>query len=280
MGFEHFAGKKVLITGGLGFIGSNLAIKLVELGADVTLVDSLIPTYGGNLWNVEPVKDNVRINISDVRDPYAMKYLISGQHYLFNLAGQTSHVDSMENPETDLAINAQAQLQILEACRHHNPDIRVVFASTRQVYGRPLQIQVKENHPLFPVDLNGVHKLAGEHYHRLYNNIYGIRSVILRLTNTYGPRMRRTDGQTFSGNLDLASLESQTLSRFLAMGLNCVITNIDDLPTAMFAAKQICAGGEVLISAPITVFLKESAHGFSKACTRGTLKYGPFPKKA
>ncbi|MBP8858253.1 MAG: NAD-dependent epimerase/dehydratase family protein, partial [Anaerolineaceae bacterium] len=155
---DIFSGKKVLITGGLGFIGSNLAIKLVELGADVTLVDSLIPTYGGNLWNVEPIKDKVRINISDVRDPYAMKYLISGQHYLFNLAGQTSHIDSMENPETDLAINTQAQLQIVEACRHHNPDVKVVFASTRQVYGRPVQIPVKEDHLLSPVDLNGVHK--------------------------------------------------------------------------------------------------------------------------
>lgn len=195
-----FDRKKVLITGGLGFIGSNLAIRLVELGADVTLVDSLIPTYGGNLWNVEPIKTRVRINISDVRDPFAMKYLISGQDYLFNLAGQTSHVDSMENPETDLAINVQAQLQILEACRQHNPDVKVVFASTRQVYGRPLRIPVGEDHPLTPVDINGVHKLAAEHYHRLYNNIYGVRSVILRLTNTYGPRMRVVDArQTFLG---------------------------------------------------------------------------------
>jgi len=162
MGFNDFSNKKVLITGGLGFIGSNLAIKLVALGADVTLIDSLIPTYGGNVWNVEPIKDKVRINISDVRDPYAIKHLISGQHFLFNLAGQTSHVDSMENPQTDLAINAQAQLHILEACRHHNPDIKVVFASTRQIYGRPIAIPVNEDHPLDPVDINGIHKLAAD----------------------------------------------------------------------------------------------------------------------
>ncbi|MEL7637903.1 MAG: NAD-dependent epimerase/dehydratase family protein, partial [Anaerolineaceae bacterium] len=200
MDTNGFEGKRVLITGGLGFIGSNLAIKLVELGAIVTLVDSLIPTYGGNLWNVEPIKDKVRINISDVRDPFAMKYLVSGQDFLFNLAGQTSHIDSMQDPATDLAINVQAQLHILEACRHHNPEVKIVFASTRQVYGRPQQIPVKEDHPLSPVDINGVHKLAAEQYHRLFNNIYGVRAVILRLTNTYGPRMRVVDArQTFLG---------------------------------------------------------------------------------
>ena len=205
MGFEN---KKVLITGGLGFIGSNLAIRLVELGADITLVDSLIPTYGGNLWNVEPIKDKVRINISDVRDIHSMKYLVAGMDYLFNLAGQTSHVDSMENPETDLAINTQAQLQILQACRLHNPQVRVVFASTRQVYGVPERIPVDETHPLKPVDLNGVHKLAAEQYHRLFNDIYGVRSVILRLTNTYGPRMRVVDaalqGRLAEGLVDAA----------------------------------------------------------------------------
>ena len=277
---NNFAGKKVLITGGLGFIGSNLAIKLVELGADVTLVDSLIPTYGGNLWNVEPVKDKVRINISDVRDPYAMKYLISGQHYLFNLAGQTSHVDSMENPETDLAINAQAQLQILEACRHHNPDIRVVFASTRQVYGRPLQIPVKENHPLFPVDLNGVHKLAGEHYHRLYNNIYGIRSVILRLTNTYGPRMRVVDArQTFLGIWIRRSLEGQPIQIFGDGSQLRDYNYIDDVVTAMLlAANTDMCCGEVLNLGSNEVFsLTETARIFLKLVPEGTLKYVPFP---
>jgi len=147
MVYQSFEGKRVLITGGLGFIGSNLAIELVQLGADVTLVDSLIPTYGGNLWNVEPIKNKVRVNISDVRDPFSMKYLVAGKDYLFNLAGQTSHIDSMEDPATDLAINVQAQLQILEACRRYNPEVKIVFASTRQVYGRPQHIPVNEEHP-------------------------------------------------------------------------------------------------------------------------------------
>ncbi len=200
MNISTFNNKKVLITGGLGFIGSNLAIQLIEAGAKVTLVDSLIPTYGGNLFNIEPVKYRARINISDVRDPHAMKHLVAGQDYLFNLAGQTSHLDSMEAPETDLNINVLAQLHILEACRHHNPDVRLVFASTRQIYGKPLQIPVDESHPLNPVDVNGINKLAGEQYHRLYYDVYGIRSSILRLTNTYGPRMRIKDArQTFLG---------------------------------------------------------------------------------
>ncbi len=200
MNISTFNNKKVLITGGLGFIGSNLAIQLIEAGAKVTLVDSLIPTYGGNLFNIEPVKYRARVNISDVRDPHAMKYLVAGQDYLFNLAGQTSHLDSMEAPETDLNINVLAQLHILEACRHHNPDLRLVFASTRQIYGKPLQIPVDESHPLNPVDVNGINKLAGEQYHRLYYDVYGIRSSILRLTNTYGPRMRIKDArQTFLG---------------------------------------------------------------------------------
>lgn len=195
-----FSGKKVLITGGLGFIGSNLAEALVRQGAEVTLVDSLIPEYGGNPFNIEGIRDRVRVNVSDVRDPYAMAYLVQGQDVLFNLAGQTSHLDSMTDPQTDLAINAAAQLSILEACRKANPGIKIVFASTRQLYGRPDYLPVDEQHPVRPVDVNGINKLAGEWYHLLYNNVYGIRACALRLTNTYGPRMRVKDArQTFLG---------------------------------------------------------------------------------
>lgn len=193
-------GKKVLITGGLGFIGSNLARRLVELGANVTLVDSLIPEYGGNLFNIAGIEDQVRVNISDVRDPHSMRYLVQDQDYLFNLAGQTSHMDSMADPFTDMEINCHAQLSILEACRHYNPGIKIVFASTRQIYGKPDYLPVDEKHPLRPVDVNGINKMAGEWYHILYNNVYGIRACALRLTNTYGPCMRVKDArQTFLG---------------------------------------------------------------------------------
>jgi UDP-glucose 4-epimerase len=197
---DTFAKRRVLITGGLGFIGSNLARRLVEMGAQITLVDSLIPEYGGNLFNIAGLEGAVRINISDVRDEHSMAYLVQGQDYLFNLAGQTSHLDSMQDPYTDLEINCRAQLSILEACRKHNPAIKIVFASTRQIYGRPDTLPVDEKHLLRPVDVNGINKMAGEWYHILYNNVYGLRASALRLTNTYGPRMRVKDArQTFLG---------------------------------------------------------------------------------
>lgn len=198
--FQDFSGKEILVTGGVGFIGSSLARRLVDLGAKVTLADSLIPLYGGNLFNIEDIRERVTLNITDVRDPFAMAYLVQGKDYLFNLAGQTSHLDSMTNPQADLDINAAAQLSILEACRQHNASIKIVFASTRQLYGKPEYLPVDEAHPIRPVDVNGINKLAGEWYHLLYNNVYGIRTCALRLTNTYGPGMRVKDArQTFLG---------------------------------------------------------------------------------
>ena len=197
---SHFAGSKALITGGIGFIGSHLGQRLADLGADVTLIDSLIPEYGGNLFNIESFRDRVRVNVSDVRDTYSMRHLVQGQDYLFNLAGQTSHLDSMRNPEPDLEINCRAQLSILEACRACNPKIKIVFASTRQIYGRPERLPVPETHALNPVDVNGINKMAGEKYHLLYSDVHGISSAVLRLTNTIGPRMRIKDArQTFVG---------------------------------------------------------------------------------
>ncbi len=198
--YDSYAGANVLITGGLGFIGSTLAIRLVGLGAKVIIVDSLIPEFGGNLFNIENIKDSIRLNISDVRDSQSMKYLVRGMDHLFNLAGQTSHMDSMSDPFTDLEINCRSQLAILEVCRNHNQGIKIVFASTRQIYGKPDYVPVDENHPIRPVDVNGINKMAGEWYHILYNNVYNIRSCALRLTNTYGPRMRVKDArQTFLG---------------------------------------------------------------------------------
>lgn len=196
-----YSGRRILVTGGLGFIGSNLVGALAHLGAEITVVDSLIPEYGGNLRNLEGLSTGrVRVDMSDVRSRNSLPHLVRGQDVLFNLAGQTSHMDSMSDPETDLDINARAQLSILEACRHNNPDIRIVFASTRQIYGRPQYLPVDENHPLAPVDVNGINKLAGEGYHLLYSDVYGIRSTVLRLTNTIGPRMRVKDSrQTFVG---------------------------------------------------------------------------------
>jgi UDP-glucose 4-epimerase len=195
-----FAGARVLVTGGLGFIGSSLARRLVQAGAEVVVVDSLIPEFGGNLANVEDIRDAIQVNISDVRDAHSLKWLVRGQDFLFNLAGQTSHLDSMVDPFTDLEINCRAQLSLLEVVRHVNPSLRLVFASTRQIYGKPDYLPVDERHPIRPVDVNGINKAAGEWYHILYNKVYGIRSCALRLTNTYGPGMRIKDArQTFVG---------------------------------------------------------------------------------
>lgn len=186
---ETYRNRHVLITGGLGFIGSNLAHALVELGARVTLVDSMLDDYGGNFFNIVDIQDKVKVNIADVRDESSMRYLVRGQDFMFNLAGQVSHIDSMTDPYTDLEINCRSQLSILEACRKFNPDIKIVFAGTRQQYGRADYLPVDEKHLMHPVDVNGINKMAGEHYHILYNNVYGIRACSLRLTNTYGPRL-------------------------------------------------------------------------------------------
>ncbi|MBM3865824.1 MAG: NAD-dependent epimerase/dehydratase family protein [Verrucomicrobia bacterium] len=195
-----YAGRRVLITGGLGFIGSNLARALAGLGARVSIVDSLVPEYGGNRRNLAGIASRVRVHLADVRDWPRLPDLIRGQDFLFNLAGQTSHMDSMTDPQTDLDINCRAQLAILEACRQHNPGIRIVFASTRQIYGRPDYLPVDEGHPPWPVDVNGINKLAGESFHLLYSRVHGIASTALRLTNTIGPRMRVRDArQTFVG---------------------------------------------------------------------------------
>lgn len=240
-----FRDRRVVITGGLGFIGSNLARRLVGLGARVTLVDSLIPEYGGNLHNIAGIRRRVAVNLSDVRNTHALPHLLKAQDFLFNLAGQTSHMDSMADPATDLEINCRSQLSILEVCRKHNPGIRIVFASTRQIYGRPRYLPVDERHPLQPVDVNGINKLAGEQYHLLYSEVHGIRSSVLRLTNTIGPRMRVKDArQTFVGVWIRHALRDETFEVWGGEQLRD-FTYVDDAVEAFLlaAARPEAVGG-------------------------------------
>ena len=240
----------------MGFLGSNLALRLVEYGARVTLLDSLVPEYGGNLFNIAGFEDRLRVNISDVRDQHSMRYLVQDQDYLFNLAGQTSHMDSMEDPYTDLEINCRAQISILEACRKHNPGIKVVFASTRQIYGKPDTLPVNEDHLLRPVDVNGINKMAGEWYHILYHNVFGVRACALRLTNTYGPRMRIKDArQTFLGIWIRLLLERKPFEVWEGGQLRD-FTYVDDAVDALLLAaagdeahgRSLNLGGDCVVS--------------------------------
>lgn len=270
----------VLITGGLGFIGSNLARALVKQGANVTLVDSLIPQYGGNKFNINDIQDKVTVNVCDVRDPFAMGYLIKDKDYLFNLAGQTSHMDSMSDPQTDLDINANAQLSILEVCRKENPDIKIVFASTRQLYGKPDYLPVDEKHPIRPVDVNGINKLAGEWYHLLYNNVYGIRACALRLTNTYGPGMRVKDArQTFLGIWVRLLIEGKPFKVF-GDGLQLRDFNyVDDCVEALLlsGASDVANGKVYNLGSTEVIGLKDLADMMINLGFGGNFELIPFP---
>ncbi len=279
---EHsaFSGSRALVTGGLGFIGSNLALRLVELGVEVTVVDSLIPEYGGNPYNLAGLAGGVSINITDVRDEHAMKYLVQRQDYLFNLAGQTSHLDSMTDPFPDLEINARAQLSILESCRRFNPSIRIVFASTRQLYGKPRYTPVDENHPLDPVDVNGINKLAGEQYHLLYHRVHGVRASVLRLTNTYGPRMRVKDArQTFLGIWLRRLLEGQPIAVFGDGQQIRDFNYVDDAVEALLlAASRDEAYGEVFnLGASDPASLETVARLLVQLSGTGRYELVPFP---
>jgi dTDP-glucose 4,6-dehydratase/UDP-glucose 4-epimerase len=277
----YYTNKRILITGGLGFIGSNLARSLAVQGANVTLVDSLIPQYGGNTFNIDDIQNKVVVNVCDVRDTFAMAHLIQGKDYLFNLAGQTSHLDSMTDPHTDLDINAAAQLSILEVCRKENPDIKIVFASTRQLYGKPDYFPVDEKHPIRPADVNGINKLAGEWYHLLYNNVYGIRACALRLTNTYGPGMRVKDArQTFLGIWIRSLLEGKPIKVFGDGKQLRDFNFVDDCVEALLlAGENNNANGKVYnLGSSEIISLSDLAELMVNLGVSGNYELGPFPK--
>jgi UDP-glucose 4-epimerase len=274
-----YQGRKVLITGGAGFIGSNLARRLVDLGAFVTVVDSLIPEYGGNLFNLDGYQDRLQMNIADVRDQYSMNYLVRDQNYLFNLAGQVSHTDSMQNPYIDLEINVRAQISILEACRKYNSSIRILFASTRQIYGKPISLPADENHPIDPVDVNGINKTAAEKYHLLYGKLYGIPVSVLRLTNVYGPRMRVVDArQTFIGLWLRQILEGQVIRVFGDGQQLRDLNYVDDVVDAMLMSSGLPAAiGEIYNLGGSPVSLLDLARQVVDVHGSGSYELVPFP---
>jgi UDP-glucose 4-epimerase len=234
---DAFHGRNVLVTGGLGFLGSNLAIELVRHGAHVTLLDSLIPQFGGNVFNIEPVRKRVAVNISDMRDANSLDILVRDQDYIFNLAGQVSHGDSMRDPQLDLGVNCVSTMNLVEACRRHNPTARILYTSTRQVYGRPQKLPVTEEHPTVPIDVNGINKLAAEYYHLLYHSTYGIRSTVLRLTNTFGPRQQiRGNRQGFATIFLRLALRGETISLYGGGQQIRDFNYVDDVVKAMLLA--------------------------------------------
>jgi UDP-glucose 4-epimerase len=282
---DFYRGRRVMITGGLGFIGSNLARQLVELGADVLLMDSLIPDSGANFFNIDGVADRVRVNIADVRQESTMNHLVRDREVIFNLAGQVSHIDSMRDPYTDLEINCRSQLSILEACRKFNPDVKVVFAGTRQVYGKPDSLPVTEDHLVRPTDVNGINKAAGENYHLLYNNVFNVRACSLRLTNVYGPRqLIKHSRQGFIGWFVRLALEGREIQVFGDGSQVRDFIYVDDAADAFLRAGAAdgcngrvfnVGGAEPFAHSDLVTLLIEVAGG-------GTLRYVPWPpeKKA
>lgn len=276
-----FAGKNVLITGGMGFIGSNLAMKLVRLGAKVTVMDSMLDEYGANIFNIKDIQDKISINYSDMRDEHSLRYLIRGKDFIFNLAGQVSHQDSMTNPFMDLDVNTKAQLTLLETCRQFAPEVRIVFASTRQIYGRPQYLPVDEKHPVAPPDVNGINKLAAEEYHRLYYDVYGLKTVSLRLTNTYGPRqLIKNARQGVIGWFVNRALTGETIKLFGTGEQVRDFNYVDDVTEAMcLVAENEKTYGQVFNLSGERASLKQVAVMLLELTGKGRLEIVPFPEE-
>lgn len=274
-----FRGKKVLITGGAGFIGSNLAHRMVQEGADVMLLDSMIEGYGANLHNLDGIKDRVHINFSDMRDEHTLKYVVREKDYIFHMAGQVSHQDSMNDPFMDLAVNTRGTLALLEACRVNAPHAVLVYASTRQIYGKPEYLPVDEKHPLLPPDVNGINKLAAEQYMRLYNHVYDIPTVSLRLTNTYGPRQLISNArQGVIGWFVNRALLGETIQLYGGGGQLRDFNYVDDVVEAMcLAAENKYTYGHVYNLAGERASLKTVAETLISITGKGSIEVIPFP---
>jgi len=282
---EFYAGKRVMITGGLGFIGSNLARRLAALGARVLVVDSLIPDCGGNLFNVDGIADQLTVNIADIRQPSTMSYLVRDCDVIFNLAGQVSHIDSLRDPYMDLEVNCRGHLTLLEACRNHNTSAKVVYAGTRQVYGRPDSLPVGESHLVRPTDVNGINKAAGEYYHLVYNNVFGVRACSLRLTNVYGPRqLIKHNRQGFIGWFIRLAVEGRAISLYGDGSQLRDLVYVDDVVDAFLGAgaSDACNGEVFNVGGSEPISLRALASKLIQIAGRGALDCVPWPaeKKA
>ena len=278
---SKFHDKRILITGGLGFIGSNLAIKLVSLGAKVEIYDALIKGLGGNLFNVEPVKNKLTITIGDMREKTKIEKAILKKDYIFNLAGTLSHIDSMANPFIDLDINCRAQLCLLEACRKLNKQVKIVFAGTRNQYGKALYLPVDEKHIQEPTDINVINAIAAEKYHLLYNRIYGIKAVSVRMSNTYGPRHQMKHPRQGVLNWFIKVLKDGKTVELYGDGSQIRDVNyIDDVVNALLlCAKSEKSNGQAYNLGGQAITLKEFVEKVIEILDRGRYKTVKFPKE-
>jgi UDP-glucose 4-epimerase len=278
---DAFNGRNVLITGGLGFIGSNLAHRLVEMGnVNVVVLDALIPGQGGNYHNIASIRDKIHVFEGDMGDESAIIPLISGIDYVFNLAGSAGHLDSMLDPHHDLASNCSAQLTLLEACRNFNPHVKIVFTSTRQVYGNPIYLPVDELHRVSPVDINGVNKFAAENYHLVYHRAHGLRTVCLRLTNTYGPRLQlHHDRQGFLPWFIRKAIDGDVIRLFGGGKQSRDLNFVEDVVDALLlAASSETAEGDVFnLGSDEPYTLEQVAGELIDITGRGLVESVPFP---
>jgi UDP-glucose 4-epimerase len=282
---DEYRGEKILITGGLGFIGSNLAIRLAELGASVTIVDSLYPTCGANYFNIETIRQDVEVVEGDAADLLLMRRLVRDKKFVFNLAGHVSHIESMEDPFSDLHMNTLGPLSVLEACRHENRAARVVYSGTRQSYGRPESLPLVETQILRPIDVNGVSKMAGEWLHIVYNRAHGIPAVSLRLVNTYGPRqLVKHPRQGFVGWFIKQAIDGEEIQLFgdgqQLRGFNYVEDVVDALLIA--GTHEALCGDYFNLGGEKAVTLEAFVQLLLRITGRGSYRIVPFPsdKKA
>jgi UDP-glucose 4-epimerase len=242
------SGKRILITGGLGFIGSNLAIRLVRDGARVSICDAMIEGYGGNFENLREVRADVEIHVADVRDESTMAGLVEGREVVFHLAAQVSHVMSLSNPYPDIDINIKGTAALLEACRKHNPEAVVVRSGTRGQYGPAVRLPVSEEAPSDPRGLYEISQLSAEMICRTYTRIHGIPTVPLRLTNVYGPRaqMKHPHFGVVNWFVRLA-LDGRPIPIFGTGGILRDFLYVDDCVEALVRAAEVPAAvGEIV----------------------------------
>lgn len=278
---DHYRDQHVVVTGGLGFIGSNVALRLADAGARVTVIDSEAPGCGANPWNLEGARSPITVVRADISDATNFTDLLKDTTAIFNLAGEISHSRSMEDPERDLALNTVAQLRFLKVCQAVRPGVRIVYAGTRQVYGKPEYLPVDEKHPIRPVDFNGIHKRAAEQYHLLLSDHGALDAVVLRLSNVYGPRMAlHLPQQGFLGTYVRMALGSNPITVYGEGAHTRDPVHVDDVVEAFLRAGAAPAlPARVLnIGGPEALSIRRIAVAVCEASPASMLREIPFPE--